>query len=445
MNMQSKITVCIRKKPALKNEIDVTKCEKNMITIREVKKKLDTSLYAQDHTFTFDYIFDENAKNIEIFEAIKSVTHHALNGGNGSIIAYGQTGTGKTHTMFHPSSGLVFLGIQEWLKYKKNGYVSFYEIYNGHVYDLLEYKEELAMREKDGNVHLQKLTNKQFSTYEEGVQIIKEGMIMRRTGTTAANQESSRSHAILRIGAKESNLSCDSNNLLFVDLAGTERGSDRKDVNSMVKHEGAEINKSLLALKECIRGMDRLSTHLPFRQSKLTQILKNSLVGNSKTCIIAAVNPSFHCIEHTLNTIRYANRIKELKNKTENTSDTKHTANTVLAQETITNYKNAYVEYAKNTSQFGNTNLVSDNKNISTNSTTSSESSSENTHEKLKNSTFEAQNTIEKLNLSITKQKIEKETSKIVQNIKNSQNLKMLKNICEMLKNVQYRIDDFKF
>ncbi|KAM0688207.1 hypothetical protein COBT_000537 [Conglomerata obtusa] len=311
MTTTRKITVCIRKKPIAEKEIDVIECKENCITIKEIKKRLDLREYIQEHNYTFDYIFDENKKNIEIFESVKNIISHVINGGNGSIIAYGQTGTGKTHTMFHPSNGIVFLSIEEWLKSKENGSISFYEIYNGHAYDLLDFKEEILIREKNGNVVLCNLSSKNFKSIEEGINIIKEGMILRKTGSTAANHESSRSHAILKIHNYEN----ESNSLIFVDLAGSERGSDRKRVNDLVRHEGAEINKSLLALKECIRGMDNLSIHLPFRQSKLTQILKNSLIGNSKTCIIATINSSQNNIEHSLNTIRYADRIKELKNK----------------------------------------------------------------------------------------------------------------------------------
>ncbi|NXS29395.1 KIF24 protein, partial [Pomatostomus ruficeps] len=99
----------------------------------------------------------------------------------------------------------------------------------------------------------------------------------------------------------------------FVDLAGSERAADARDSDRQTKMEGAEINQSLLALKECIRALDQEHMHTPFRQSKLTQVLKDSFIGNSKTCMIANVSPSHVAIEHTLNTLRYADRVKELK------------------------------------------------------------------------------------------------------------------------------------
>ncbi len=99
----------------------------------------------------------------------------------------------------------------------------------------------------------------------------------------------------------------------FIDLAGSERGADTMDQNKQTRMDGAEINKSLLALKECIRALDLEKKHLPFRGSKLTQVLKDSFTGNSKTAMIANVSPANSCCEHTLNTLRYADRVKEMK------------------------------------------------------------------------------------------------------------------------------------
>lgn len=102
----------------------------------------------------------------------------------------------------------------------------------------------------------------------------------------------------------------------FIDLAGSERGADTTDQSKQTRLDGAEINKSLLALKECIRALDLEKKHLPFRGSKLTLVLKDSFTGNSKTTMIANVSPANSCCEHTLNTLRYADRVKELKNET---------------------------------------------------------------------------------------------------------------------------------
>eukprot|EP01019_Chilodonella_uncinata_P003571 GABU01004448.1.p1 GENE.GABU01004448.1~~GABU01004448.1.p1 ORF type:complete len:226 (+),score=62.26 GABU01004448.1:70-678(+) len=137
------------------------------------------------------------------------------------------------------------------------------------------------------------------------------GMKVRITGSTGANIDSSRSHAILQIRLKEKN---DLGKFAFIDLAGNERGADVVDTNKQTRNDGKEINKSLLALKECIRALDRDQGHTPFRQSKLTlQVLKDSFVGNCKTLMIGCISPSFNSCENTLNTLRYSDRVKELK------------------------------------------------------------------------------------------------------------------------------------
>jgi len=108
----------------------------------------------------------------------------------------------------------------------------------------------------------------------------------------------------------------------FIDLAGSERGADTMDNNKQTRMDGAEINKSLLALKECIRALDLDKKHTPFRGSKLTQVLKDSFTGNSKTTMIANVSPASGCCEHTLNTLRYADRVKELRKELGNAKPT---------------------------------------------------------------------------------------------------------------------------
>jgi kinesin family protein 2/24 len=99
----------------------------------------------------------------------------------------------------------------------------------------------------------------------------------------------------------------------FIDLAGNERGADTMNTDKQTQMDGAEINKSLLALKECIRALDLSKKHTPFRGSKLTMVLKDSFMGNSKTTMIANISPASANVEHTLNTLRYADRVKELK------------------------------------------------------------------------------------------------------------------------------------
>lgn len=143
-------------------------------------------------------------------------------------------------------------------------------------------------------------------------------------GSTSANVDSSRSHAILQITLKESNKAY--GKMSFIDLAGSERGADTADVGKQTRMDGAEINKSLLALKECIRALDQEKKHTPFRGSKLTLVLKDSFIGNCKTVMIGNISPSGLSCEHTLNTLRYADRVKELKKSAGDTTTTESSA-----------------------------------------------------------------------------------------------------------------------
>lgn len=137
--------------------------------------------------------------------------------------------------------------------------------------------------------------------------IIDFGHSERTTQSTAANDSSSRSHAICQITVKDSNTDKIHGKLLLVDLAGSERAADTQTNSKQQQLEGAEINKSLLALKECVRALDKKSSHVPFRSSKLTMVLRDSFLGNnSKIVMIACINPGSSSADHTLNTLRYA-------------------------------------------------------------------------------------------------------------------------------------------
>jgi kinesin family protein 2/24 len=162
-------------------------------------------------------------------------------------------------------------------------------------------------------VNIVGLTETIVDSVDGVMQVIGNGLRVRTSGVTGANADSSRSHAILQLTLRNKYDGKTIGKMSFIDLAGSERGADTVDNNKQTREEGAEINKSLLALKECIRALDLEKKHTPFRGSKLTQVLKDSFTGNSKTTMIANVSPACSCCEHTLNTLRYADRVKELR------------------------------------------------------------------------------------------------------------------------------------
>lgn len=322
-----RIRVCVRKRPLSKKEI--VKSEKDIVTVEgrkgvtvnEPKIKVDLTKYTEKHRFMFDEVFDEVANNLEVYtRTAQPLVDSIFHKGKATCFAYGQTGSGKTFTMIGNGDGLYALAAKDifaQLDHFPELYasVSFFEIYGGKIYDLLNHRKQLVARENaQQRVCVVGLKERQVDTDEQFLATIDEALKVRSTGSTGANADSSRSHAVLQIAlrprAAQKKLH---GKFSFIDLAGSERGSDSTDSDKQTRLEGADINKSLLALKECIRALDQASKHTPFRQSTLTQVLKDSFVGgNSRTVMIANISPNGSSSEHTLNTLRYADRVKEL-------------------------------------------------------------------------------------------------------------------------------------
>ncbi|XP_076637375.1 kinesin-like protein 10A isoform X7 [Colletes latitarsis] len=332
------ITVCVRKRPLNKKEnarkeVDViTVPSKDQMVVHEPKAKVDLTKYLENQIFRFDYAFDETCTNEIVYKyTAKPLVQTIFEGGMATCFAYGQTGSGKTHTMGGDFNGktqdckkgiyaMVAKDVFKCLKMPKYRSLnliisaSFFEIYSGKVFDLLADKEKLRVLE-DGKQQVQivGLTEKVVETCDEVLKLIQHGNSARTSGQTSANSNSSRSHAVFQITARSPGTHKVHGKFSLIDLAGNERGADTSSANRQTRMEGAEINKSLLALKECIRALSRKGTHLPFRASKLTQVLRDSFIGEkSKTCMIAMISPGMSSCEHSLNTLRYADRVKEL-------------------------------------------------------------------------------------------------------------------------------------
>lgn len=308
-----KITVVVRKRPlkrGIPEEEDVVDIVGSAVLLHDHRQRMDLTPYVETHTFSFDMAFGEEHTTEDLYgSCTRGLILHALQGGLATCITYGQTGSGKTYTMLNEANGVMLIGLKEILRTSRIR-VSFYEIYANNLFDLLNGHKRIHARENEGKVEMIGLSEHAVETIQDAVRILRRGLEGRTTGKTGANNMSSRSHAIFRI-----RLEMGGGAMTFVDLAGSERGRERADDGLELKREGAEINKSLLALKECIRAMDRSAAHLPFRHSRLTQVLKESLVGNAKCCVIATISPEKASSEHTLNTLRYAFRIKEVNRK----------------------------------------------------------------------------------------------------------------------------------
>ncbi|XP_058887639.1 kinesin-like protein KIF2C isoform X3 [Acipenser ruthenus] len=331
-----RICVCVRKRPLNKKEITkkeidvITIPEKGLLLVHEPKQKVDLTKYLDNQTFRFDYSFDDSATNEMVYRfTARPLVQKIFEGSMATCFAYGQTGSGKTHTMggdfcgksqnsskgiyaFAARDVFMFLSQPTYSILGLEPYVSFFEIYNGKVFDLLNKKAKLrVLEDSKQQVQVVGLQERQVASADDVIKVIDIGSACRTSGQTFANSSSSRSHAILQIVLRRRGKL--HGKFSLVDLAGNERGADVCSSDRQTLVEGAEINRSLLALKECIRALGHNQTHTPFRMSKLTQVLRDSFIGeNSRTCMIAMISPGINSCEYTLNTLRYADRVKEL-------------------------------------------------------------------------------------------------------------------------------------
>ncbi|XP_041741544.2 kinesin-like protein KIF2A isoform X4 [Coregonus clupeaformis] len=333
---EHRICVCVRKRPLNKKELTIRDLDvitipsKDVVMVHEPKQKVDLTRYLENQTFRFDYAFDDSSTNEMVYRfTARPLVETIFERGMATCFAYGQTGSGKTHTMGGDFSGknqdcskgiyaLAARDVFVMLKkpcYKKLAlqvYATFFEIYSGKVFDLLNGKAKLRVLE-DGKQQVQVvgLHERDVKCTEDVLKLIEVGNSCRTSGQTSANAHSSRSHAVFQIILRRKGKM--HGKFSLIDLAGNERGADTSSADRQTRLEGAEINKSLLALKECIRALGRNKPHTPFRASKLTQVLRDSFIGeNSRTCMIATISPGMTSCENTLNTLRYANRAKEL-------------------------------------------------------------------------------------------------------------------------------------
>ncbi|XP_028253316.1 kinesin-like protein KIF3C [Parambassis ranga] len=291
-------------------------------------------------TFTFDAVYDPNSKQRELYdESVRPLIDSVLAGFNGTIFAYGQTGTGKTYTMqgawrdpekrgvIPNAFDHIFTHISRSQSDKQ--YLvraSYLEIYREEVRDLLDPNHAnaraLELRESpDTGVYVRDLTSCVCKSIKEIEEVMNVGNQARAVGMTDMNEHSSRSHALFLITVECSQPGPDGRNhirvgrLNLVDLAGSERQTKTGVQGERLK-EAAKINLSLSALGNVISALaDGRSGHVPYRDSKLTRLLQDSLGGNAKTVMVATLGPSSQHYDETLTTLRYANRAKNIQNQ----------------------------------------------------------------------------------------------------------------------------------
>ena len=355
-----KIYVCVRKRPIFNKEIqngeiDCVSAINPKVCIYDCKLKIDGyTKYIDPYEFYFDNVFNENEDTNLLFEcSVKPSLDILLKGGVVTCFAYGQTGSGKTFTMKGIQDASIysvfdnFAEVKKILKKNFKFFISFFEIYSGRLYDLLNNRNKvMALEDKNQKVQIYGLTEKEVFTPKDMQEIVDYANAMRTTHNTVTNETSSRSHAICNFvikteGKKEDEVYA---KLTLVDLAGSERATETQSNNKSRLAEGAEINKSLLALKECIRALDARKTkgnneqHVPFRNSKLTLVLRDSFLGKADLCkiiMISCVSPSNHSSNHTRDTLRYADRLKEKTSSYNNSNNNNNNTNASIPTKKI--------------------------------------------------------------------------------------------------------------
>ncbi|CAH8845695.1 unnamed protein product [Trichobilharzia szidati] len=338
--MDVSVKVGVRVRPLSENEVNDGCCTCLSYPLEE-----NQLIIGNDKLFGFDFIFKETDSQEYVYKkAALPMVENILKGYNATLFAYGQTGSGKTYTMgtyvsenlSENSVGIVPRIIKDLFdrmpdcEYEYTVKVSFLEIYKEDIHDLLSEDASacLQIREENQLVKIPGLTETLVTCPEEVLNLLQSGSAKRSVGSTAMNMKSSRSHAILTLSfllrPKVTECSVESTEdtltakLHLVDLAGSERLKKTHAEGDRLK-EGIDINRGLLALGNVISALcerdSKKRSHIPYRDSRLTRLLQDSLGGNSATLMLACVSPADMNMEETLNTLRYADRARLIKNK----------------------------------------------------------------------------------------------------------------------------------
>lgn len=299
----SDFIICVRKRPAFTGPDVITTTPR---TVSVMDEKLDVALnkYSEVKTFEFDRVFPESEKTFSIY--FNNIKKYIEKKQNFICYTFGETGSGKTYTLFG-NGGLIELSLYKLIDLYKKVVITSFEIYKNQVYDLINKKEKVLMLECDKEINipaLQKYECSEGKVYDV-LKLINRNRII---GESSQNESSSRSHVVI-------NIRIDDINFVFVDLAGSEKGSKSICTNRTDHYEMAGINKDIFALKECMRYMKANNDRIPFRSSKLTMALRESFYDHYNTLMIVAVSPEKSNIPETINILTCANDFKTVRRK----------------------------------------------------------------------------------------------------------------------------------
>ncbi|KAJ0660091.1 putative minus-end-directed kinesin ATPase [Helianthus annuus] len=278
-------------------------------------------------TFKFDRVFTPNDNQVDVFSQASPLVTSVLDGYNVCIFAYGQTGTGKTFTMegTEGNRGVNYRTLEELFKIAKERIdtftydisVSVLEVYNEQIRDLLttssSTSKKLEIKQaSEGHHNIPGLVEAKVENIQQVWNVLRAGSSARAVGSNNVNEHSSRSHCMLSIMVRAKNLingECTRSKLWLVDLAGSERLGKTEAQGERLK-EAQNINRSLSALGDVISALANKSSHIPYRNSKLTHLLQDSLGGDSKTLMFVQISPSEHDLSETLSSLNFATRVR---------------------------------------------------------------------------------------------------------------------------------------
>ncbi|KAJ8957441.1 hypothetical protein NQ318_004921 [Aromia moschata] len=339
-NAEERLMVAVRIRPLRPDESSrvLHAIEKKHIVMEETDKNdVLRQKRGVDKQYSFDVVFGEDSTQEDVYEVTtSSLVKDVLNGYNATVFAYGPTGAGKTHTMVgdrtHPGIMIRALNdLFEAVKDKEDEYsvtMSYLEIYNEQIRDLLNPSSgylELREDSRGRNIQVAGLSEISTTSTDEVMQLLQKGNKARTIEPTAMNKTSSRSHALLSVTVRHSTpidqkdhlrMRVKQGRLFMIDLAGSERANKTKNRGKRLQ-EGAHINRSLLALGNCINALSGGARYVNYRDSKLTRLLKETLSGNCRTVMIAHVSPSATQRDESRNTLIYADRANNITTKIE--------------------------------------------------------------------------------------------------------------------------------
>lgn len=296
-------------------------------------------------SFSFDSVFDEHSTQEDVFSECSGLVSSAVDGFNVTIFAYGQTGAGKTHTMFgsDEAPGVVPRATAELFRLL-SGFgsarsstvrCSMFELYRDELVDLIFSRKSTrappvleVKRDARGSVYVEGATEQEVSSVDELRALIREGQERRRVAATKINIDSSRSHLVVVIAVDtidRQTKQVATGKLTLCDLAGSERLKKSGSTGEQMK-EAQSINKSLAALGDVIEKLTQGAKHVPYRNHKLTMLLSDSIGGNAKTLMFVNCSPSASSLEETVSSLNYAVRTKLIINKVEKNQDSQEVA-----------------------------------------------------------------------------------------------------------------------